>query len=83
MPEPKGLEGKNFRVRQIAIKMLIDVYDASPAAMLEARSWTEELVINEASFPPEIVALLARSTDIGRGFVAATPTPPALNEPAK
>lgn len=70
MPDPVELADKNFRVRQIAITMNLDVYD--DAGVLVERPTTNPIVLNEAQFPPVLVDYLTMATNLGRGFVRAT-----------
>jgi len=75
MNEPAELIGKNYRIRQIAIEMIIDIYN--DAGLLVDRSASSKLVIPEAKFPLELVAILTHSTNLGRGFSSFdTPPPP-------
>lgn len=67
MSEPDNLANRDFRVRQLVFKAVIDVYDNNGA--LADRPVTQEIIINEAHFDPAIVNLLSRTTNLGRGFV--------------
>lgn len=63
-----ALADKNFRVRRLSIVADIDVYDAD--GFLIDRGPTNQIVIPEVAFTPELISFLTKATDLGRGFVA-------------
>jgi hypothetical protein len=78
MLEPKELEGKNYRVRMITLKLSFDVYD--DMGMLQDRNVTQDIIITESQFPSALVSVMANATGMARGFAALTSPPPVAPE---
>jgi hypothetical protein len=80
MEQPRDpLAGRNYRIRRIIIRLDVDVYDDQ--GFLLDRTVSDDIAMNEAAFPPQMVAALANATGMGRGFAQRTTTPTLVPEP--